>query len=870
MDATAIRSKIRHPALRDAFDADWYYPLELTDEHKKLAGVKRAIKEGWAEWIETEEDIEAIRKGFVYDLSTDKNGRIVYWHKGRWVRYASKNSTKLIEVDEEDLAHVGAGDHACRFAELFLKHTKDPLRGDPYRFIHWQRKVALCLFGWVRMTEDAKGRAVRYRRYLEAMLEVAKKNAKLLADDTPIPTPDGWKNHGNLQVGDELFDSKGNIVHVVAVHPKCVADLEVEFSNGDLIRCNGEHRWVTEISGQPSTVKTTNEIWGSLSSLHRILMPDGSCISIDKIQPIEPVSGNCITVSGDGTYLCGRTMLPTHNSDFSSVIAVILMRADHTTKAFVYGAASDRNQARIIYNEARDYVKNAIQLPDEIEITDSKAKMVHWESGSTYEVISADAYRNDGYDAHGVLFDELHQQPNRALFAVMKKAGLARPQPLRIVTTTYGKSLSANTGKFTSGNIWAEEHLKTKAQLEGKRSNYRRFNMVASAEPIPVVVTQAAEAGVTRLAVHRLQQPIDVGEEIEIELSEAVGGLRATTVKLTQPAKRYQWHIDVEPTVCSIPAMSEGQANLEPLLPHRIDHAIRRANPSVGITLELDRVRSEILDAVGPQAVAEALQLCLNIVSGGGRTWLSGASWAACGKKRVLPSAIIGQRCMGGFDVSLTTDLTSFWLAFPNWKSGMKFGKVNDPLIRLAGLVWVAGEEIERREALEEVPYRAFADMKYMGRFGYVRICPGPAIDYKQVGEDILEFCDQFKVQAIGYDPAYADLVVSAFLIPGGLKCIPHRQGGVSMGPPTKRFENMVKHGQIMHGNHPLLNIAIEGAVLETPDKVGNTWPSKGKSTTRIDPLMAAVMAVGWACDPPQEARSSGAWSGEVGSGIFG
>jgi phage terminase large subunit-like protein len=735
MDATAIRFKIRHPALRDAFDADWYYPLTLTDEHKKLAGVKRAIKEGWAEWIETEEDIEAIRKGFVYDLSTDKNGRIVYWHKGSWARYVSKNSTKLTEVDEEDISHVGAGDHACRFAELFLKHTKDPLRGDPYRFIHWQRKVALCLFGWVRMTEDAKGRAVRYRRYLEAMLEVAKKNAK---------------------------------------------------------------------------------------------------------------------------------------SDFSSVIAVILMRADHTTKAFVYGAASDRNQARIIYNEARDYVKNAIQLPDEIEITDSKAKMVHWESGSTYEVISADAYRNDGYDAHGVLFDELHQQPNRALFAVMKKAGLARPQPLRIVTTTYGKSLSANTGKFTSGNIWAEEHLKTKAQLEGKRSNYRRFNMVASAEPIPVVVTEAAEAGVTRLAVHRLQQPIDVGEEIEIELSEAVGGLRATTVKLTQPAKRYQWHIDVESTVCSIPAMSEGQANLEPLLPGRIDHAIRRANPSVGITLELDRVRSEILDAVGPQAVAEALQLCLNIVSGGGRTWLSGASWLACGKKRVLPSAIIGQRCMGGFDVSLTTDLTSFWLAFPNWKSGMKFGKVNDPLIRLAGLVWVAGEEIERREVLEEVPYRAFAEMKYMGRFGYVRICPGPAIDYKQVGEDILEFCDQFKVQAIGYDPAYADLVVGAFLMPGGLKCIPHRQGGVSMGPPTKRFENMVKHGQIMHGNHPLLNIAIEGAVLETPDKVGNTYPSKGKSTTRIDPLMAAVMAVGWACDPPQEARSSGAWSGEVGSGIFG
>ncbi len=102
-----------------------------------------------------------------------------------------------------------------------------------------------------------------------------------------------------------------------------------------------------------------------------------------------------------------------------------------------------------------------------------------------------------------------------------------------------------------------------------------------------------------------------MGEEIEIELSEAVGGLRATTVKLTQPAKRYQWHIDVEPTACSIPAMSEGQANLEPLLPIGLITRFVGRIPAVWASrLELDRVRSEILDAVGPQAIAEAMQLC--------------------------------------------------------------------------------------------------------------------------------------------------------------------------------------------------------------------------------------------------------------------
>ena len=394
--------------------------------------------------------------------------------------------------------------------------------------------------------------------------------------------------------------------------------------------------------------------------------------------------------------------------------------------------------------------------------------------------------------------------------------------------------------------------------------------MVASAEPIPVVVVENIIKGAERLPVYRLQQPVDIGEDIEIKFSEAVGGLRSTWVKLTQPAKRYQCHLDVEPIESDIPQMSEGIANENPTSSNRIDHAIRRANPSIGITLEHDRVKSEILDAVGPQALAEAMQLSLNIVSGGGRTWLSGASWNACGRKRVLPSSIIGQRCFGGFDLSLTGDLTSLWLAFPNWKSGMKFGKVKDPLIRLAGMVWVPGEDIERREEVEEIPYRAYSEMKYIGRFGFVRICQGPAIDYKQVGEEALEFCDQFKVQAVGFDAAYSQLCVGAYMRPGGLKCIEHRQGGMSMGPPTKRFENLIKHGHVLHGGHPLLNLAVEGAVLETPDKGGNTWPSKGKSLARIDPLIAAIMATGWACDPPQEARSSGAWNGEVGSGIFG
>lgn len=66
---------------------------------------------------------------------------------------------------------------------------------------------------------------------------------KLLADDTPVLTRNGWKNHGDLVVGDEVIAPNGKFVKVLAVHPKNVADYEVEFTNGEKILCHGSHEW---------------------------------------------------------------------------------------------------------------------------------------------------------------------------------------------------------------------------------------------------------------------------------------------------------------------------------------------------------------------------------------------------------------------------------------------------------------------------------------------------------------------------------------------------------------------------------------------------------------------------------------------------
>jgi DNA segregation ATPase FtsK/SpoIIIE-like protein len=72
-------------------------------------------------------------------------------------------------------------------------------------------------------------------------------SGKALALDTPVPTPDGWSQMGDLNVGDTVFDECGRPCTVVAATP-VMEDrpcFEVEFSDGTVIVADAEHQWVT-------------------------------------------------------------------------------------------------------------------------------------------------------------------------------------------------------------------------------------------------------------------------------------------------------------------------------------------------------------------------------------------------------------------------------------------------------------------------------------------------------------------------------------------------------------------------------------------------------------------------------------------------
>ncbi len=101
----------------------------------------------------------------------------------------------------------------------------------------------------------------------------------------------------------------------------------------------------------------------------------------------------------------------------------------------VYSCAADKEQAKIVFNTA----KEMIRLEPTLEFLQVYRDAIYNpKSGTTYRALSSDAPLKEGLSPTFVAFDELHAQPNRQLFDVMSLAMGARQDPMLVAITTAG------------------------------------------------------------------------------------------------------------------------------------------------------------------------------------------------------------------------------------------------------------------------------------------------------------------------------------------------------------------------------------------------------------------------------------------------
>lgn len=144
----------------------------------------------------------------------------------------------------------------------------------------------------------------------------------------------------------------------------------------------------------------------------------------------------------DGTRRFRETFcfMPKKNgkSTTAAVLTLYHLLADNEPAPEVYGAAKNRQQAGVVYNEVSLMIRSSPMLQRLTQVVESRRLIRGSRNGGIYRCLSADAGSQEGLNISALIRDELHALRDRTLFDALRYGGAARSQPMFIDITTAG------------------------------------------------------------------------------------------------------------------------------------------------------------------------------------------------------------------------------------------------------------------------------------------------------------------------------------------------------------------------------------------------------------------------------------------------
>lgn len=254
-----------------------------------------------------------------------------------------------------------------------------------------------------------------------------------------------------------------------------------------------------------------------------------------------------------------------------------------------------------------------------------------------------------------------------------------------------------------------------------------------------------------------------------------------------------------------------------------------KANPSLGVTINLDDFRADFMEAKSsPAKEASFRRYRLNQWVQTADAWLSMDRWdASIGT--VDPAQLAGRECYAGLDLSSTDDTTALVLLFPR-PAGQ--GVIVLPFF------WLPKDNIARLERKHRVPYQAWAKQ------GLLRLTPGNVVDYALLRQQVREEIGAtYKIKQLAIDRKFQGQGLESDLIADGFDVVPAGQGWVSQDLPAKEAERLINAGWLEHGGNPILRWHASNAVVDI-DKAGNYSLNKRKARSKIDGMAALLMGM--------------------------
>lgn len=122
-------------------------------------------------------------------------------------------------------------------------------------------------------------------------------------------------------------------------------------------------------------------------------------------------------------------------STLAAAICLYMLMADGEAGAEVYCAATKRDQAKLVFNECHNMVKQSTALS--AHVRKRKTDLYFPPTLSTLQPLGANYDTLDGLNGSCIVIDELHEV-KRELYEVLKQSQSARTQPLLLCITTAG------------------------------------------------------------------------------------------------------------------------------------------------------------------------------------------------------------------------------------------------------------------------------------------------------------------------------------------------------------------------------------------------------------------------------------------------
>jgi phage terminase large subunit-like protein len=284
---------------------------------------------------------------------------------------------------------------------------------------------------------------------------------------------------------------------------------------------------------------------------------------------------------------------------------------------------------------------------------------------------------------------------------------------------------------------------------------------------------------------------------------------------------------------------------------HWTDEAVwLKVCPNLGVSVTEKYLREQVREAQGMPAkenIVKRLNFCI---------WTETAdhcipmdAWDACAKPIDL-KALEGRSCYGGLDIGATSDFTAFVLMFPHddaepveQKKDMAPDAEIENVMRrsftMLAWFWLPARSRKRDASIQQI-------IELWKKQGFIKVTDGEVVDYDQVVRDIVELSRRFTLQGLAFDRGFQGTHTGTMLQSEFGTCVEAMPAGIlSMSPPFREFQELLKTRRLHHDGNPVLRWMASNVAAD--ERQGLVMPSKDKSTEKIDGITAGVLALAFA-----------------------